>query len=99
MGPAGVQPDVVSYTTAMDACASVGDIAKAQSLLSKMVEQGIQPNHRSFNAVMSAYGKAGKATEAIGVLGVSNSNQDPTPPFHFPFSAHSLSLSCFHTST
>jgi pentatricopeptide repeat protein len=60
----------VSYTTAMDAAASNGKYEVVRGLLDEMVQLGIQPNHRSFNAVMSAYGRAGLANEAIDVLGV-----------------------------
>jgi pentatricopeptide repeat protein len=61
----------VSYTSAIDACASVGDAETAERLLGEMTQRGVRPNHRSFNAVMSAYAAAGRASEAIKVLGVS----------------------------
>lgn len=61
----------MSYTTAIDACASVGDPIGAMELLREMKERGVQPNHRSFNAVMSAYGKVGYAHQAVSVLQVS----------------------------
>ena len=40
-------------------------------LLKEMRERGVKPNHRSFNAVMSAYGKAGQVQQAVSVLSVS----------------------------
>jgi len=60
----------VSYTTAIDACASVGDYMCAMKLLQEMQQRGVRPNHRSFNAVMSAYGKAGQAQKAVSILSV-----------------------------
>ena len=62
--------DQVSYTTAIDACASVGDAETARRLLDEMAGRGVKPNHRSFNAVMSAYSKANQPNEAITLLGV-----------------------------
>lgn len=61
----------MSYTTAIDACASVGHYTCAMMLLKEMRERGVKPNHRSFNAVMSAYGKAGQVQQAVSVLSVS----------------------------
>lgn len=60
----------MSYTTAIDACASVGDALRARELLEEMRAQGVTPNHRSFNAIMSAFAKAGDPQQAIGMLGV-----------------------------
>lgn len=85
MSEIGLQPDVVSYTTAIDACASVGDALKAKDLLEEMRERGVVPNHRSFNAVMSAFAKAGDPQQAIAMLAVR-------PHSHHPFSSAVLHL-------
>eukprot|EP00980_Cylindrotheca_fusiformis_P028077 scaffold22578_cov164-Cylindrotheca_fusiformis.AAC.3 len=68
----GVAPDVISYNTVIQAFARKGDIAQAEELLDSLLSPSseVQPNFRTFTAVMTALSKqktvqAAKRAEAL----------------------------------
>ena len=54
MQDAGLQPDVISFSAVIDACAKQGEAAKAEEWLSKMQAAGLQPNVISYSAATSS---------------------------------------------
>ena len=54
-----MEPNVVSYSAMIDACAKVGDAAKAQRWHQRMRNEGVQPNAHSYSAVINAMAKSG----------------------------------------
>lgn len=55
----GVEPDVVTYTSAIHACARGGraDVPVALQLLNEMIQDGVTPNHRTYGAAVLAYAR------------------------------------------
>merc|ERR1719515_361764 len=46
----GVEPNTITFTTVINACARVGDVKKAEAWLTKMKAAGILPNSFSYNS-------------------------------------------------
>lgn len=62
-------PDAVIYTIAIDACARVGDAARAVALLHEMQhQQGLPPNPISYSAAVNACAKARDGKEALRLV-------------------------------
>merc|ERR1719223_1702560 len=62
------EPNVVTYSSMIDACAKVGDRAGAERWHKRMVERGLQPNTHTFSSVITACAKAGDAVAASQYL-------------------------------
>lgn len=54
-----LKPDVVTYTSAIHACArgSRGDVPEALQLLNEMIAEGVSPNARTYGAAVLAYAR------------------------------------------
>lgn len=54
-----MKPDVITYTSAIHACArgARNDVPMALQLLNQMIEDGVEPNHRTYGAVVLAYAR------------------------------------------
>lgn len=54
-----MEPDVITYTSAIHACARGGrsDVPTALQLLNEMIQDGITPNHRTYGAAVLAYAR------------------------------------------
>lgn len=50
----GVEPNVVSYTTAIAACAQAKNSKMATEWLKRMISRGIKPNYHTYNTVLAA---------------------------------------------
>jgi pentatricopeptide repeat domain-containing protein 1 len=57
MRSSAVKPDVISFNTAIDACAKAGQWERALSLLVAMKSVGVTPNVRTFNCAIAACDK------------------------------------------
>jgi pentatricopeptide repeat domain-containing protein 1 len=72
----GVPPDVVSYTSVMDACGKSGQWQEAVRLLERMEEEGEgwegggapRPNLRTYTVGMQACAKAGKWQQCLALM-------------------------------
>ncbi|CAM9235280.1 unnamed protein product [Ectocarpus sp. 12 AP-2014] len=64
----GIGMDVVSYGTAVSACAKAGDVKGALKLLKEMQEAGVEPNTVVYNSALDACGRAGKPKVAEKLL-------------------------------
>lgn len=51
---AGIEPNVVSYTTAMGACVQAGDSAYAYEWLQRMRSRNVKPNFHTYNTALAA---------------------------------------------
>jgi pentatricopeptide repeat protein len=51
---AGVEPNVVSYTTCIGACAQIGDSAYAHEWLRRMRSRNVNPNFHTYNTALAA---------------------------------------------
>jgi len=69
------EPNVVTYTSMIDACAKVGDRAGAERWHKRMVERGLQPNPHTFSSVITACAKAGDAVAASQYLKIMEEAQ------------------------
>ena len=58
------KPDVISYNTAMSACARGDQPANAEKIFHQMVKKGITPNQISFSTVIHAHAHAGASIKA-----------------------------------
>lgn len=54
-----LEPDVITYTSAIHACArgSRADVPTALQLLNEMIHDGVAPNHRTYGAAVLAYAR------------------------------------------
>jgi pentatricopeptide repeat domain-containing protein 1 len=68
MQQAGLQPNLISYSAAISACAKGGSWARALSLLAEMRTAGHEPNVISYSAAMSACDKGGQWAKALALL-------------------------------
>ena len=60
----GLAPDVVTYTSVIDAWAQQGSAEKAVALLEKMEERGLAPDVVTYTPVIEVLAKQGSAEEA-----------------------------------
>jgi len=68
MNSSKAEPNVVTYSSMIDACAKVGDRAGAERWHKRMVERGLQPSAHTFSSVITACAKAGDALAASQYL-------------------------------
>mmetsp|Transcript_51992 Transcript_51992/g.161349 ORF Transcript_51992/g.161349 Transcript_51992/m.161349 type:complete len:869 (-) Transcript_51992:176-2782(-) len=54
-----LDPDVISYSAIMDACAQHGETERAEGWFHKMVAAGISPDTVSFNTMIKAHARGG----------------------------------------
>merc|ERR1719375_1351698 len=55
---AGLEPNVVSFSTLIDACAKASDPNSAEKWHDRMVTAGVTPNAHSFSAIISAFARS-----------------------------------------
>eukprot|EP00189_Rhodosorus_marinus_P009783 CAMPEP_0184741172 /NCGR_PEP_ID=MMETSP0315-20130426/4252_1 /TAXON_ID=101924 /ORGANISM="Rhodosorus marinus, Strain UTEX LB 2760" /LENGTH=810 /DNA_ID=CAMNT_0027211353 /DNA_START=330 /DNA_END=2762 /DNA_ORIENTATION=- len=53
-----VTPDVITYNTAIDICAELGDVPNAEKLYSEMIADKIRPDVTTFNTLIKACNRA-----------------------------------------
>ena len=71
----GLEPDVVSYTTLIDACAKKGLVEEAEHWLAQMLERGeIKADVVAYTAVISAHANQGKVDGALKWLSEMRKN-------------------------
>lgn len=60
-----MEPDVITYTSAIHACARGGrsDVPMALQLLNEMIQDGVAPNHRTYGAAVLAYARMNRWEE------------------------------------
>lgn len=63
-----LQPDVVTFNTAIRACANEGRIETAKKLLALMSKEDITPNTVTYNAVIRTCIKSGERHVALAVF-------------------------------
>jgi len=61
MKEAGAQPDLACYNALLRACARVGDISRAQSVLRQLQEVHLEPNDTTWRQLIRAAGNARRA--------------------------------------
>merc|ERR1719229_630228 len=61
---ADVEPNVVSFSAMIDACAKIGDANRAKYWHQRMVAHGVKPNAHSFSTVINACAKSGELKAA-----------------------------------
>lgn len=64
----GVKPDVVTYSTIMDAWSSIGLMDKCQEIFNDMARAGIEPDIHAFSILAKGYVRARKPEKAEGLL-------------------------------
>jgi len=64
----GVEPNVVTYSSLMNAYAMCGQVEGAEAVLERMQVQGVQPNLITFNSLATAYARDGNIAGAADVL-------------------------------
>ncbi|KAL8040610.1 hypothetical protein ABFX02_10G109500 [Erythranthe guttata] len=64
----GVKPDVVTFSTIMDAWSSVGQMEKCQEIFDDMVKADIEPDIHTFSILAKGYVRAGQPDKAERVL-------------------------------
>jgi pentatricopeptide repeat protein len=68
MSSSKVEPNVVTYSAMIDACAKAGDRVRAERWHRRMLERGLQPNGYTFSSVIAACAKAGDVVAACQYL-------------------------------
>jgi len=63
-----VEPNVVTYSSIIGACAKAGDRIRAEWWHKRMLERGLQPNGHTFSSVITACAKAGDVVAASRYL-------------------------------
>lgn len=65
-----MQPDVVTYTSAIHACArgDRGDVPVALHLLNEMINEGVTPNARTYGAAVLAYARMQRWEDIEGIM-------------------------------
>lgn len=64
----GVKPDVVTFSTIMDAWSSTGLMDKCQEIFDDMAKAGIEPDVHVFSILAKGYVRAGEPEKAEGLL-------------------------------
>lgn len=64
----GVKPDVVTFSTIMDAWSSAGLMGKCQEIFDDMVKAGIEPDIHVFSILAKGYVRAGEPQKAESIL-------------------------------
>ena len=60
----GVEPVLRTYNTLIIACNMCGQPREAMAVYKRMLDEGYNPNATTYNALISAYGKAGQLDKA-----------------------------------
>jgi len=61
----GVVPDIVTYTSVINACGASGDWQQALRLLEELEENGLSANNITYSSVIRACGRAGRWDKAL----------------------------------
>ena len=64
----GVKPDVITFSTIMNAWSSAGLMDKCQEIFDDMVKAGIEPDTHAFSILAKGYVRAGEPGEAESLL-------------------------------
>jgi len=64
----GVKPDVVTFSTLMNAWSSVGDMKRCEEIYTDMLEGGIDPDIHAFSILAKGYARAGEPEKAEQIL-------------------------------
>lgn len=64
----GVKPDVVTFSTLMNAWSSVGDMKRCEEIYGDMLEGGIDPDIHAFSILAKGYARAGEPEKAEQIL-------------------------------
>lgn len=64
----GVKPDVVTFSTLMNAWSSVGDMKRCEEIYRDMLEGGIDPDIHAFSILAKGYTRAGEPEKAEQIL-------------------------------
>lgn len=64
----GVKPDVITFSTIMDAWSSAGLMGKCQEIFNDMVKAGIEPDIHAFSILAKGYVRAGEPQKAESIL-------------------------------
>lgn len=64
----GVKPDVITFSTIMNAWSSAGLMDKCQEIFNDMVKAGIEPDIHAFSILAKGYVRAGEPQKAESVL-------------------------------
>lgn len=71
----GVKPDVVTFSTIMNAWSSAGLMDKCQEIFDDMVKNGIEPDIHAFSILAKGYVRAGEPEKAEALLKVMGSSK------------------------
>lgn len=66
----GVKPDVITFSTIMNAWSSVGLMNKCQDIFDDMLKSGIEPDVHAFSILAKGYVRAGEPEKAEALLQV-----------------------------
>lgn len=66
VGVQGVEPVLRTYNTLIIACNMCGQPREAMAVYRRMLDEGYSPNATTYNALISAYGKAGQLDKVRG---------------------------------
>jgi pentatricopeptide repeat protein len=61
----GVEPVLRTYNTLIIACNMCGQPREAMAVYKRMLDEGYTPNATTYNALISAYGKAGQLDKVV----------------------------------
>lgn len=64
----GVKPDVITFSTIMNAWSSAGLMDKCQEIFSDMLKSGIEPDNHVFSIIAKGYVRAGEPGKADSIL-------------------------------
>ncbi|KAF7132012.1 hypothetical protein RHSIM_Rhsim09G0172900 [Rhododendron simsii] len=77
MKVAGCSPDVVTYTTTIHACTSVGDWEKAAALLKEMGMNNVQSDAIAFSAMLQAFNTGCQPAKVMSLVGFMREKNIP----------------------
>merc|ERR1719388_728469 len=63
-----VEPDVVSYSAVIDACAKVGDSEKAKATFALMLQKGVKPSIVTFTSLARPFARRGNYQEVENIM-------------------------------
>lgn len=64
----GVEPVLRTYNTLIIACNMCGQPREAMAVYKRMLDEGYSPNATTYNALISAYGKAGQLDKVLRLI-------------------------------
>ncbi|OVA17030.1 Pentatricopeptide repeat [Macleaya cordata] len=68
IGSSGIQPDAVSYLSALCACNHAGLVSEGLELFKSMAVSGVTPNVKHFGSIVDLLGRAGRVEEAYQII-------------------------------